>query len=189
MKCVHLLILALSSSVAYGQRVTATDAYGDIIVESVTEDALGDPTTLILSTIPASTTARSATATGTTTARTATTAATATTTAAPNPGQVETPGQGGNAGDPTPFTYTTTDANGNYVQRVGTFEPTAPATVLPNPTTTGVVLQYSSWLALVGTNTIAASGGAAPAWNPSRGWYGAGLSIIASVAGGIWIFL
>ena len=184
MKYANVFVLALCSSFSYAQRVTTTDAYGDTIVESLSTDAVGDTLTQVLSTI-ASTTARTITTTRTTTTQGSTT----TITAAPGPGQVETPGQGGDAGLPTPFTYTTTDANGNYVQRVGTFVPTGPATVLPNPTTTGVILQYSSWLAMVGTNTLPATGGAPPTWNPSRGWYGAGLSVVAAFAGGAWIFL
>ncbi|KAH9959667.1 hypothetical protein BC827DRAFT_1384663 [Russula dissimulans] len=54
-----------------------------------------------------------------------------------------------NAGGPTPFTYTTTDANGNYVATTGVFTPSFPATTPFTPTGTGTVLPYSVWLSMV----------------------------------------
>jgi hypothetical protein len=58
------------------------------------------------------------------------------------------------AGGPTPFTYYTTNANGQLTPVVATFIPTFPATVLPPPSTTGTVWAYSQYLSAVGTNTV-----------------------------------
>jgi hypothetical protein len=56
-------------------------------------------------------------------------------------------------GGPTPYTYTTTDANGNYITVLATFTPSFPATTPFTPTTTGTILKYSDWLSQIGTNT------------------------------------
>jgi hypothetical protein len=124
----------------------------------------------------ASTTSASAAVTATSTTAAATAAATtakATATAAAATTQVQGPvGQPGatpaEAGDPTPFIYTTTDANGNYVTVQATFTPSFPQTTPYTPTGSGTVLQYSAWLSMIGSNTGAignpvASQGANPA--------------------------
>ena len=56
-------------------------------------------------------------------------------------------------GGPTPYTYTTTDANGNYITALGTFTPSFPATTPYTPTGSGTILSYSEWLSQIGTNT------------------------------------
>lgn len=92
--------------------------------------------------------------TAATTAPTTSPTATATTTA----GQVQGPvGQPASTpltpGGPTPYTYTTTDANGNTVISTATFTPSFPATTPYTPSGTGTVLGYSQWLSMIGNNT------------------------------------
>lgn len=56
-------------------------------------------------------------------------------------------------GGATPYTYTTTDANGNTVIGTATFTPSFPAVTPYTPTVSGTVLGYSQWLSIVGNNT------------------------------------
>jgi hypothetical protein len=115
----------------------------------------------------ASTTSPSTAAT--TTTATSTTATAAATTAQGQQGPIGQPASTpANAGGPTPYVYTTTDANGNYIPVSATFVPTFPSTTPYTPTGTGTILQYSAWLSMVGNNTGAlnnpvASQGANPA--------------------------
>ena len=133
-------------------------------------ETLGQATSL--TTTPTSTGTTLPTTTATTTTPTSTnTRATTTTPVQQGPvGQPastpETPG------GPTPYTYTTTDANGDYTAVVATFIPTFPATTPYTPTSTGTILQYSEWLSQIGTNTgdlnePVASQAANPAWRAS----------------------
>jgi hypothetical protein len=91
-------------------------------------------------------------------------------------------------GGPTPYTYTTTNAAGDTVAVLGTFTPTGPATVLPTPTTTGSIMDYSSYQAIYGTTTAAASG-SRRAFLFSSGWCGLAASTILGIGSGAWFIL
>lgn len=107
----------------------------------------------------ATTTAASQASTAATTAATSASTTSASTAAAATTTQVQQGpvGQPGTTplspGGPTPYTYTTTDANGNPVLATATFTPTFPATTSYTPTGSGTVIQYSAWLSHIGTNT------------------------------------
>lgn len=100
-------------------------------------------------------------------------------------------------GGPTPFVYTTTDANGNYITVSATFTPSFPQTIPYTPTGSGTILQYSDWLSQIGNNTGAlnqpvASQAANPASRAGaniRLLSGAVLStVLAGVVSG-WVFI
>lgn len=94
------------------------------------------------------------TAAAATTAATTSPTTTATTTAAQVQGPVGQPASTPlTPGGPTPYTYTTTDANGNTVIGTATFTPSFPATTPYTPSVTGTVLGYSQWLSMVGNDT------------------------------------
>ena len=83
------------------------------------------------------------------------------------------------SGVPTVYHYTTTDANGQTTVIRDTFTPSfPPSTNPPPPTASGTILPYSSWLSIIGTNTIPPSNAALPAWQLP----GATLGIAASLA-------
>ena len=85
-------------------------------------------------------------------------------TLAPDPGEqgpVGQPAATTDDGGATPFTYTTTDAEGNTIQVVATFTPTFPATTPFTPSHTGTILAYTDWLKVAGTQTRAFSGSGA----------------------------
>jgi len=165
---------------AQPQTVVAPD--GDTVVEVVTTNPLGLATTQILQTIIGTTSSLPLTS--------LTTSAALAASSAPNTiqqGPVGQPAAEAPAGGPTPYTYTTVNADGETVVLQGIFTPTGPATVLPNPTTTGVILNYSSWLKMVGTNTVPASAATRVSFHVSGGWYGIVFSGIVGVIGGVWL--
>ncbi|KAI6129911.1 hypothetical protein EV401DRAFT_1927255 [Pisolithus croceorrhizus] len=161
-----LLWVAWSSA----QIVTVPNAAGATVVEVLTTNSRGVAATSILSTLAASVTNSLATQLTQTTVALSTSA----TQAAGGGGVVAvTPG------GPTPYTYTTTNALGE----------TGPATVLPTPTTTGTILNYSSWLALVGTNTVAANAASRISQSIATGWYCFAVMAIVGLASGAWIVI
>jgi hypothetical protein len=114
----------------------------------------------------------------------------ATTTTTQNQGPVEQPGSTVLVpGGPTPYTYTTTNAAGSTVAVLATFTPTGPATVLPTPTTTGTILNYSSYVASVGTGAAATSGATRRAFSLSSGWYGLVANTMLGIGGGAWFIM
>ena len=124
---------------------------------------------------PGSTTSSNAATTATSTTSAATAATSASTASSSTAAAVTTPTQvqqgpvgqpattPESAGGPTPYVYTTTDANGNYVTVSATFTPAFPATTPYTPTGSGTVLGYSAYLSMVGNHTA----GAAQAGNPA----------------------
>ncbi|KAI0322143.1 hypothetical protein OF83DRAFT_17632 [Amylostereum chailletii] len=174
------------------QQITTTDAFGFTIVDSLSFD----PLQAITVTIPIQTITAASTTTPTVTPITTSTSTTTTSAAAPaaDPGQqgpVGQPAATSNAevGGPTPFTYTTTDAQGNVIQVEATFTPSFPQTQQPNPATTGTILAYSDWLGLVGTQTALSGGsGSTVANGASAQWKGAtkmAVAIAAGIVGGV----
>ncbi|KAI0084115.1 hypothetical protein BDY19DRAFT_973898 [Irpex rosettiformis] len=162
--CLYFLFLA---AYAFAQTITATDANGNTVIEVVTiNPQLGVPTTQTVQTLAAGTSIASPTATPTT--------ALIATTQAPE-------GQQGPVGAPAPingpvstyvYTYTTTDAAGTnlpvlmlaaysrflvggFTAIVDTYTATAPASAAFTPTGTGTVLNFSAYLSMIGTNTVA----------------------------------
>ena len=89
----------------------------------------------------------------------------------------------------TTFEYTTTDAAGNTEVLEGTFTPTFDTVIVtPSLTFSATVLDYSQWLSIVGTNTVAAANIASSAerlhiplalWNMC-------IALIVGAAGGAW---
>lgn len=80
-------------------------------------------------------------------------------------------------GGPTPFTYTTTDANGNYVATTGVFIPSFAATTPFTPTVTGTILPYSVWLSMVRATATSSQAAAAQKANAAS-WVGVNLSLL-----------
>ncbi|KAJ6499087.1 hypothetical protein C8R45DRAFT_981062 [Mycena sanguinolenta] len=143
------------------ETVTTVDPAGDTVVEFLTGDGQGDTVTQILQTL-----------------------------AAANPGgqgPVGQPGPTGAAGLPTPFTYTTTNANGETRQVVATFTPSFAATVVPSLTFQATVLDYSAYTASYGSGQQAAAQNNSALRN--GGWWGLGLSGLISVVGGAYLLL
>ncbi|KAI6125128.1 hypothetical protein EDD16DRAFT_1560211 [Pisolithus croceorrhizus] len=177
-----LLWVAWSSA----QIVTVPNAAGATVVEVLTTNSRGVAATSILSTLAASVTNSLATQLTQTTVALSTSA----TQAAGGGGVVEQPASVAvSPGGPTPYTYTTTNALGETVAMEGIFTPTGPATVLPTPTTTGTILNYSSWLALVGTNTVAANAASRISQSIATGWYCFAVMAIVGLASGAWIVI
>lgn len=89
----------------------------------------------------------------------------------------------------TVFQYTTTDINGALTVLTATFTPTFPPTInpVPTPTSQGTILNYSSWLAQVGTNTVPISNAALERWAIAGGAWKVGAGLLAGVVGGAWI--
>ncbi|KAG2076553.1 hypothetical protein BDR04DRAFT_1003154 [Suillus decipiens] len=193
MKSAILVAIALCVSWAYAQTVTTTNNAGATVVEDVTVNLNGLATTQILW-VKLSFTSLKETITTTTTTSTTTpgglqTVATTTSTTQ-NQGPVEQPGSTALVpGGPTPYTYTTTNAAGSTIAVVATFTPSGPATVLPTPTTTGTILNYSSYLASVGTSAAATSGATRRSFSLSSGWYGLVASTMLGIAGGAWLIM
>lgn len=95
------------------------------------------------------------------------------------------------AGTPTVYTYTTTDAAGATTAIIDTFTPTYyQSEVSPTPWT-GTILNYSSWLAMIGTNTAPAGAAAVSGGLPviSKGWYGFAIAALSGIMGGAWLVL
>ncbi|KAF7361711.1 hypothetical protein MVEN_00514700 [Mycena venus] len=161
-----IILQTLAAGAALTQTVTTTDAAGDTLIEVVTGDGLGDSVTQTIQTIPAAQVG--------------------------NQGPVGQPGPTGQPGAPTPFTFTTTDANGATQQVVATFTPSFPATVSPVQTFQATVLDYSAYTASYVTGAAAAAANQQNqngALQQSAGWWGLSLSTFIGAAGGIVLLL
>ncbi|KAG2153965.1 hypothetical protein DEU56DRAFT_772041 [Suillus clintonianus] len=191
MKSVLIAAIALCASWAYAQTETITDINGATVVEVVTVNPLGLPTTQILSTITGVTTPLTSNTLLTTTTTTNPILQTiATTSTTKNQGPVEQPASTVlTPGGPTPYTYTTTNAAGSTVAVLATFTPSGPVTVLPTPTTTGTIVNYSSYLASVGTSSAATSGASRRTFSLSSAWYGLVVSTVLGIGGGAWFVM
>ncbi|KAF7321852.1 Protein kinase domain-containing protein [Mycena kentingensis (nom. inval.)] len=231
-----LVLLLLPFVSVSAQTITTTDDTGQTIVEVITTDALGLPTTSIVETItpaaaaPTTTTVDagggtsyveviSVDADGDTVTDTISTilpgagAATATTTTvdagggtsyveviqngatqtiqtitpdANAGGPVGQPATGGSAGVPTPFTYTTTDGNGQTIAVLATFTPSIATTRPVSLTFSATVLDYSqyiqSYATAVPTQNTADTGSA----SRCRPWM---LSALVGVLSGLGVLL
>ncbi|KAI0833773.1 hypothetical protein BC628DRAFT_1345271 [Trametes gibbosa] len=163
---VSFLTLCVGSVSA--QTTTVVDPLGQTVVEIITLDLQGLPTTQTLQTLT-------------------------TTTTTPLDGQQGPVGQPAptvaNAG-PTIYTYTTTDAGGDTIAVVDTFTPTFVISTTWTGAPPGTIVPYNSWLSLVGTNTVAAEvNGAIARWALQHRWLGIAASLCAGVAGGAWLAL
>ncbi|KAJ7747348.1 hypothetical protein B0H16DRAFT_1555668 [Mycena metata] len=209
------VFLALVLPFAAAQTFTTTDLAGETIVENITLDPNGLPTTVILQTLAGAAGAAGA-AGGAITATTITTTDPAGETvvevitgdgvgdsvtntiqtiaaAAPvNPGPVGQPGPTGAAGLPTPFTYTTTDANGNTIAVKATFTPSVATTLPVSATFQATVLDYTDYTASYATQiaTVAnAKSNNSSASQRSPKWWGSCLSVVIGMAGGMLLIL
>ncbi|KAG1781786.1 hypothetical protein EV702DRAFT_607161 [Suillus placidus] len=196
MKSVLLAAITLCASWAYAQTLTVTNINGATVVEVVTVNPInGLATTQTLQTINTALTTTSLTTntlstTTTTTSNGVLQTIATTSTTQQNQGPVEQPGSTVLIpGGPTPYTYTTTNAAGSTVAVLATFTPTGPATALPTPTTTGTIINYSSYLASVGTSAAATSGATRRAFSLSSGWYGLVASTMLGIGGGAWFIM
>jgi len=167
----YLVSFFLVSVFAQTQTVPDPDGSGNQVVEVVTVDVDGDPTTVILSTIPA----------------------TPTTPAAADPpdqqqGPVAAPPDTATLTGPAPlvYTYTTTDAVGDKEVITATFAPTYQT---PNPTTpltSGTVWGFSAYTKQFG-GAVATHGSANSLMQsrPSTWMWTTACGVLALVAGGI----
>jgi len=178
---VILLSFSLLGSV-FSQLLTTTNGAGNSVVLQVTTNAFGQSLTQTLQTLaPGGTSTTSPTTAAPTTATPTTVVAPATTTTQQQgqQGPVGAPGTTPETpGGPTPFTYTTTDASGNYVVTTGIFTPTVPATVPYTPTLTGTILPYSVWLSQVGGTTGATAAAQVANSAKSALWPGDNLTLL-----------
>ncbi|KAF9223597.1 hypothetical protein BS17DRAFT_817236 [Gyrodon lividus] len=190
-----LTVLLLWAASTNAQTETVVNNAGATVVEVVTVNPVGVPTTQILQTIIGSSLSNplnsltSSTPLTTSNPLLQTTVPIATST---TPGQVGPVGQPASqppAGGPTPYTYTTTNANGETVAVEGIFTPTGPATVLPPATTTGTILNYSQWQSMVGTNTQPANAANRVSTPITTSWYYLAATTFAGLAGGAWLVM
>ncbi|KAF8134854.1 hypothetical protein EV363DRAFT_1321845 [Boletus edulis] len=186
-----LVVVLLLSLFADAQTETVVNNIGATVVEFVTTNAVGIPTTRVLATLVGTSTSQ--TSSSSTTAALGTSLSQATTLAVTTATQVGPVGQPGTTpvapGGPTPYQYTTTDANGNQVVLQGVFTPTGPQTVLPAATTTGTVLPYSQWLSMIGTYTAPASAARRVSMPVATGWYYFAATAFAGLVGGAWLIV
>jgi len=196
------LALAVPFTFTAAQTITATDPNsGDIIEENITVDLNDIPTTVTIATLAETITTTDAAGdtlieyitgnglgvTVTTTLQTILAAA-AGGGGAGGQGPVGAPGATGGAGLPTPFTYTTTDANGDTRAVVATFTPSFAGTVIPSETFQATVLDYTAYTASYATAQQAAANSNGALRN--GGWWGLGLSgLISAAAGGAFLLL
>ncbi|KAH8093712.1 hypothetical protein BXZ70DRAFT_948921 [Cristinia sonorae] len=146
---ITLLFLFTFFLSAFSQTLTTTDALGETIVQVVTLDPAGLPTTQILQTL----------APGVATTQAAT--------LPPVPqGPVGQPPVTTGPAPPTVYQYTTVDADGDTVVLHDTYTPTYAPSVPPIATGTGTILDYSQWLSAVGTNTPSAFASSSVPWQP-----------------------
>jgi len=164
------------------QTITSVNALGQTIIEVVTVDPIAQtPTTTTLQTL---------TAAVTTTSTPTTALATTATTTAVQQGPVGQPAATG-VQTPTVYTYTTVNANGVTTAIIDTFTPTFYQSAQSPVLSSGTVLDYSSWLSMIGTNTGNAQAAQATSGQlpllPAA-WYGV-LGAVSGVLGGAWLVM
>ncbi|EJD07092.1 uncharacterized protein FOMMEDRAFT_165709 [Fomitiporia mediterranea MF3/22] len=171
---ISFILLCLSAVLVRAQTQTLVDAAGQTIVEVITLDPVqGLPTTQTLQTLQGGAAQQ-----------------TTTTTQPLNQGPVGQPAA--TTALVTTYVYTTTDALGDPTVILDTFTPTSvTGTVTPSQTFTGTILNYSSWLNIVGTNTVAAdTASSATRLLPLlRNSYAcaAGAALLSGTLGGAWL--
>ncbi|KAL5486279.1 hypothetical protein ACEPAI_7325 [Sanghuangporus weigelae] len=187
---VSLLLVCLSAALVRvgAQTQTLVDAFGETVIVAVTLNPLGIATTQTLQTLDA----EDETETDTSTSTTST--STSTTTTQLNQGPVGQPPATTQAGV-TAYEYTTTDAAGNTQVLQDVYTPTSHVTTASALTFAGTIVDYSSWVGLVGTNTVATGLDAvSSAHQPLRllqqkqFWAGA-MAVAAGTLGGAWLVL
>ncbi|KIM64259.1 hypothetical protein SCLCIDRAFT_641071 [Scleroderma citrinum Foug A] len=182
MRPLQLVALFLCAVWASAQVTTVQNAAGATVAEVITTNALGNSVTSILSTFQTSSTSNPLLSTQTT-------KTTTTTTSVAQGVNEQPPAEPVSPGGPTPYEYTTTNAAGNPTVVQGIFTPTVPPTVLPSPTTTGTIIDYSSWVAIIGTNTVAANAASHVSLSIATGWYCFVVMAVASLASGTWFVI
>ncbi|KAL5504391.1 hypothetical protein ACEPAH_8465 [Sanghuangporus vaninii] len=187
---ISLLLVCLSAALVRvgAQTQTLVDAAGETVVVAVTLNPLGIATTQTLQTLDA----EDETETDTSTSTTST--STSTTTTQLNQGPVGQPAATTQAGVTT-YEYTTTDAAGNTQVLQDTYTPTSHITSASALTFAGTIVDYSSWVGLVGTSTVTTGLDAvSSAHQPIRllqqkqFWAGA-MTVAAGTLGGAWLVL
>ncbi|PCH42599.1 hypothetical protein WOLCODRAFT_163908 [Wolfiporia cocos MD-104 SS10] len=190
---VRACLAALLALFAYAQTETAVNTLGETVVEVITLNNVGLPTTETLSTITGAVTTTTPGTTSTTPSTTSTTSTTATTQAVEATATTTTPPQvveqpAPTAAGMTTYYYTTTNAAGSTVVLLGTFTPTFAPTTTPIYPSTGSILQYSDWLSMIGTSTAALSGSVSR-WKLSDNMICMGIGPLAGLIGGAWLVL
>jgi hypothetical protein len=183
---------------------------GNTIIQVVTIDPqLGLPTTLPIETIAAGLPTQPPLASSITSTPLTTSPSPVTTPTQPDgqQGPVGAPAPINGPAGPITYTYTTTDAAGKLVSFlsrttciqlfysgertavVDVFTPTGPATTPFTPTGTGGVLDFSSYLQMVGTHTVPVPFSAGPCLQVSRMLLASGLALALGFAGGFGLVL
>jgi len=171
MKSHFLLFWSCLAAVVRSQTITTTDQFGESIVEVISTNPLaGALTTATIQTIAAQSTTSTST------------------TPDVQQGPVGLPAPT-IPGQQTVYRYTTIDAAGDTTVITATFTPSFPPTQTPTPSTTGSILDYSSWLSLVGTNTVPVANAAVHRWRMSSASCGIGAGLAAGFLGGFWLVL
>jgi len=166
---------------AQTETVPDPDVPGGSIVEVVTLDPLGDPTNVIISSIPATISSSSSSST---------TTPTQTAAIAPiNQGPVATPpdttipfGEG-----TTAYTYTTV-LDGVTETLSDFFTPTFNTLSPPSSATSGSIMALSEWSSIVGTNTVGVASSAG-SWRLSSGGLGSIVFVTVGVLAGAYVVL
>ncbi|KAJ7116313.1 hypothetical protein C8R44DRAFT_792145 [Mycena epipterygia] len=200
------LFFALFLPFALAQTTTTTvDAAGETVVEIISTDVNGLPSTSIISTVvPGVAVTQTVTTTdaagetvvevitGDGQGNTATQTIQTITPVAQPVGPVGQPGPtDGTAGAPTPYTYTTTDAAGDTIPVVATFTPSFATTVMPSLTFKATVLDYSVYTASYVTAQVATGGNSNSngARQQSAAWWAPCVSVLTGMIGGMVLLL
>lgn len=67
------------------------------------------------------------------------------------------------------------------------FTPTSPLSTPFTPSVTGTILDYTQWLSMVGTNTVAPETGSAQRLGLAQSWMGLTSAVAVGVIGGGWL--
>ncbi|KAL5526315.1 hypothetical protein ACEPAF_8038 [Sanghuangporus sanghuang] len=190
---ISLLLVCLSVALVRvgAQTQTLVDDAGETVVVAVTTNLLGIATTQTLQTLDAEDETETDTSTSTTSTRTSTSTSTTTT---QNQGPVGQPATTTET-SVTTYQYTTTDAAGNTQVLQDVYTPTSHVTTVSALTFAGTIVDYSSWVGLIGTNTAATDLDAvSSAHQPLRllqqkqFWAGA-VAVAAGTLWGAWLVL
>ena len=92
------------------------------------------------------------------------------------------------AGLPTPYQYTTTDANGNAEVIQATWTPSFVSLDAPTTTTTtGTILDFSAFMSAIGTNTVPFNAETSVVWRIPGKFIAIGVGLTACVIGGAFL--
>ncbi|CAE6463929.1 unnamed protein product [Rhizoctonia solani] len=174
MRSVRLFAAAALFAFVRGQ-ITSTDPNGNTVIVSISTDLVGGTTPIIVSTVAPNPAVPPATTTPVATqpAQTTTQATAPTTT----PRVVGQPAPTVGSAEPTIYTYTTVDGNGNTQTFTDTYTPTYDVTTVPFSAPAGTIIPYDQYTSIYGGST-----GGNQLNGAGRLWVGGG-ALIGAVAG------